>query len=128
MSVWLSAADAGLAACPVCRLVARPVEHVLSRCPRCRTHLYLRKPASIVRTCAYLIAAYALYVPANVLPIALTEQFFARQADTILSGVAYLWFTGSWPLAVIVFWEKQLYIFPFQNTWHSASMCVAVKS
>ena len=63
----------------------------------------MRKPASIARTCAFLIAAYALYVPANMLPIATTEQFFHRQTDTILSGVSYLWFTGSWPLAVIVF-------------------------
>jgi paraquat-inducible protein A len=83
--------------------VSRPVRRVLSRCPRCHAHLYARKPASIARTCAFLVAAYALYVPANVLPIIVTEQFFDRQADTILSGVAYLWATGSWPLALIVF-------------------------
>ena len=65
--------------------------------------MHVRKPASIARTCAFLVAAYALYVPANALPIMLTERFFDRQSDTILSGVAYLWFTGSWPLALIVF-------------------------
>ena len=104
MSASPTAAQAGLASCPVCALVSQPAPaHLLSRCPRCHAHLHVRKPASIVRTCLFLIAAYALYVPANLLPIVTTEQFFQRQTDTIMSGVIYLWLTGSWPLALIVF-------------------------
>ena len=44
-----------------------------------------------------------LYIPANMLPIMQTESLFGSQSDTIMSGVAFLWANGSWPLAVIVF-------------------------
>ena len=63
----------------------------------------LRKPDSIARTWAFLIAAMVLYIPANVLPVMNTSSLFGAQKDTILSGVVYLWTSGSWPLAVIVF-------------------------
>jgi paraquat-inducible protein A len=32
-----------------------------------------------------------------------TSSLFGAQKDTILSGVVYLWTSGSWPLAIIVF-------------------------
>ena len=44
-----------------------------------------------------------LYIPANVLPIMETRSLFGAQSDTILSGVVYLWNSGSWVLALIVF-------------------------
>jgi paraquat-inducible protein A len=44
-----------------------------------------------------------LYIPANVLPVMNTSSLFGSEKDTILSGVVYLWTSGSWPLAVIVF-------------------------
>jgi paraquat-inducible protein A len=37
------------------------------------------------------------------LPVTDTRSVFGDQADTILSGVVFLWTSGSWPLAVIVF-------------------------
>jgi paraquat-inducible protein A len=63
----------------------------------------MRRPASLVRCGSFLVVAYALYVPANLLPVMYTEQFFRAQADTILSGTFLLWATGAWPLAIIVF-------------------------
>lgn len=62
-----------------------------------------RIPGSLGRVWAFVIAAAILYVPANLLPIMTTETLFDRQSDTILSGIAYLWHSGSWPLALIVF-------------------------
>ena len=44
-----------------------------------------------------------LYLPANLLPIMETRSLFGVQRDTILSGVAFLWNSGSWALALIVF-------------------------
>ena len=44
-----------------------------------------------------------LYIPAILLPVMDTSSLFGAQSDTILSGVVYLWTSGSWPLAVIVF-------------------------
>ena len=74
-----------------------------AHCPRCGAHLHLRKPDSLARTWAYLIAAVILYIPANVLPVMDTSSLFGAQKDTIMSGVVYLWTSGSWPLAVLVF-------------------------
>lgn len=65
--------------------------------------MHRRKPHSLARTWAYLIAAYILIVPANLLPVMETGSLFGSKKDTILSGVEYLWVTGSWPLAIVVF-------------------------
>lgn len=75
----------------------------IMRCPRCRSRLYLRKPNSIRRTWAYLMAGYLLYIPANILPIMEARSLQDAQIDTIMSGVIYLWHSGSWHLATIVF-------------------------
>jgi paraquat-inducible protein A len=100
----LTAAGLGLIACHVCELVARPPKGVAAcASPRCGARLYSRKPDSIARTWALLIAATILYVPANLEPVMITRSIFGTQPDTILSGVAYLWHSGSWPLAVLVF-------------------------
>jgi len=104
----LTTAQAGLLSCHVCSLVCKPGAHDgtdagESRCPRCGTRLHRRKPDSVARTWALLIAAYILYVPANLLPIMETRSLFSAQQDTIMSGVVFLWVTGSWPLAAIVF-------------------------
>ena len=49
-----------------------------------------------------------LYVPANMLPIMDTSSLFGTQRDTILSGVAYLWTSGSYLLAALVFFASIL--------------------
>jgi paraquat-inducible protein A len=99
-----TAARAGLFVCHDCGLLSKPAAHVHEgRCPRCGAGLHFRKPGSIARTWAFVIAAVILYIPANMLPVMDTSSLFGAQTDTILSGVVYLWTSGSWPLAVIVF-------------------------
>ena len=99
-----TAARAGLFVCHDCGLLSKPAPHAHEgRCPRCGSHLHFRKPGSIARTWAFVIAAMVLYIPANMLPVMDTSSLFGAQTDTILSGVVYLWTSGSWPLAVIVF-------------------------
>ena len=97
-----SAASLGLAGCHDCGLVSRMGAHACT-CPRCGAALHLRKPDSLGRAWALLIASYILYVPANVLPIMETSSLFGAQRDTILSGVVFLWRSGSWDLALVVF-------------------------
>lgn len=96
-----TAASLGLAACQTCGLLVRKRRR--ARCPRCATHLHVRKPYSVSRTWALLIAAMVLYVPANLLPMMHTSALFGSQSDTIMSGIAYFWNTGSWYLAIIIF-------------------------
>jgi paraquat-inducible protein A len=99
-----SALELGLARCHACELVSSlDTDDVHASCPRCGTVLHSRKPESLARTWAYLLAAYVLYIPANVLPIMRTRTLFGVQDDTILSGILYLWHGGSGGLAVIVF-------------------------
>ncbi|HUX23573.1 MAG TPA: paraquat-inducible protein A [Burkholderiales bacterium] len=104
MSAAPTAARLGLLACEVCRLLSRaPHSRGTAHCPRCGAALHARKPASLVRTWAFLIAAMILYVPANTLPIMDTSSLFGTQSNTIFSGVAYLWTSGSFVLALVVF-------------------------
>jgi paraquat-inducible protein A len=97
------AVDLGLAGCHVCGLVVRSVGVGAQRCPRCRSALHLRKPASIVRTWALLVTGVLLYVPANLLPVMRTAYLGKENADTIMSGVVYFLLHGDWPLALVIF-------------------------
>lgn len=102
----LTAAKAGLISCHSCQLLCRRVDagsrrHL--RCPRCGALLHRRKPASLARTWALVIAALLFYIPANVLPITLTQSMGQVQSDTILSGVIYFMLSGSWHIALIIF-------------------------
>jgi paraquat-inducible protein A len=93
--------------CDVCQLVvprsairfpgARP------HCPRCGALLRHRKPESLQRTWALVLAAVIFYIPANLLPIMTVTSLGRTRSDTILSGVVFLLTHGMWPLAAIVF-------------------------
>jgi paraquat-inducible protein A len=91
----------GLLSCHACDLVSpRSLEG--QPCPRCGAKLHHRKPDSLARTWAFLLSAYILYIPANLLPVMVTQSILGTQQDTILSGVIYLWLSGSHLLAGIV--------------------------
>lgn len=93
----------GLLSCEACSLLSRPAPgEDVGRCPRCDRALHFRKPDSLRRTVAYLIAAAICYVPANLLPVITTVTATGREPDTILQGVGILWSPTGWPLAVIV--------------------------
>ncbi len=98
----VTAASLGLEACPHCATVWRDAKDG-EACGICGTRLHTRKPDSLNRTWALLIAACILYIPANLLPIMVTKSFFGTQQDTILSGVIYFWVSGAFGLAAIVF-------------------------
>jgi len=51
---------------------------------------------------AYLIAAGACYIPANLLPVLTTNTAGGSESDTILQGVVLLWSPTGWPLSLIV--------------------------
>jgi len=100
----LTATEMGLVQCRDCGLLcqaAPPGQQ--GYCPRCEAPLRQRRPGSLQRAWAFLISAAILFFPANLLPIMLTTSLGRTQKDTIMSGVVYLWVTGSWPLALVVF-------------------------
>jgi paraquat-inducible protein A len=104
-----AAARAGFVLCEECYQVNR-VEPALAApaCSRCGGRLHARRPDSLARSWAYLLAAVVLYVPANLLPVMESGGLFQSQSDTIWSGVVYLWKTNSQFLSVIVFTASML--------------------
>lgn len=105
MSALPRAAELGLLGCHVCGQVCRAADEGgdIQACPRCGSTLHRRKPAVYARCWALLIAAFLMYIPANVLPIMRTASLGDIDDNTILSGVVELWVKGSPGLAVIVF-------------------------
>lgn len=103
------ASSASLLGCHSCHLVCR--EHRLESretaiCPRCGAALHRRKPNSVVRTWALLVAALILYFPANLLPVMTVISFGQVQTDTIISGVSHLLSAGMWPIALLIFFAS----------------------
>jgi paraquat-inducible protein A len=102
----VTALKASLVSCHDCHLVSKaPPSHIKASmvCPRCGAVLHRRKPNSISRTWALVLAAYVFYIPANVLPITTVISLGKEQSDTIMSGVIYFIATGMWPIALVIF-------------------------
>ncbi|MDV7104379.1 paraquat-inducible protein A [Vibrio sp. TH_r3] len=73
------------------------------KCLRCHSVLYHRKPYSIQKTWALLIAAAVFTIPANVIPISIFFNNGQRVEDTIFSGVASLIVRDMHGIALIIF-------------------------
>lgn len=74
-----------------------------SSCRRCHSKIYQPKSISYHKTLAYLITAMILYIPANLYPILISQQFGIHKESTILGGIMHLWEGGSYPVAIIIF-------------------------
>jgi paraquat-inducible protein A len=94
----------GVVACEACGLVG--AEH--GPCLRCGSALHPRKPDSLTRTWALIVASAILYIPANVYPVLTVIQAGAGQPSTILDGVADLIASRMYPLAILVFFASVL--------------------
>lgn len=93
----------GLASCAVCNQLMRLPARRRGLCPRCGSHVHMRKPASLSNSWALLVAAMIMYFPANLLPIMTVVYLGSGQPDTIISGVIRLMMHGDWPIALVVF-------------------------
>jgi paraquat-inducible protein A len=97
-------ADAGSpTGCPRCGKVSHLAGGHVGRCPRCGGRLWPRKPASLSRTWALLIAAMICAVGAYALPVMTVTRFGRGSPTTIFSGMIELAAIGWWPIAIIVF-------------------------
>ena len=86
--ITMTAAQAGLMSCHACGLLHRPAGPAQDLvCTRCGAALHTRKPDSLRRTWALLIAAYILIVPANLLPVMISGSLFG----------SCLRISGNWP-------------------------------
>ncbi|AMM02778.1 MULTISPECIES: paraquat-inducible protein A [Pseudomonas] len=100
----MRAIDAGIVVCNECHELNRQEPDSTSQtCTRCGAIVHARRPNSIVRTWALLIAASILYIPANILPIMTVSTLGQGSPDTIMSGVITLLKHGMVPIAAVVF-------------------------
>ena len=90
---------ASVVGCHHCGLV----QPVGPSCLRCEAGLHRRKPESLHRATALMIAGLILYLPANIYPVMTVVSFGKRTTATILGGVVELMNGQDWPLALIVF-------------------------
>jgi paraquat-inducible protein A len=104
-------ADAAVAACPDCDLLQRIPEvppGASVYCPRCDKELWRHKLDSLNRTCALTLAALALYLIANTVPM-LGLRVVGHQAfTTVLGGAQQLWRDGQHLVAGLVLFAAVL--------------------
>jgi paraquat-inducible protein A len=106
MSAMVTGRSLGLLVCTRCRATLRAIGAAEQRCPRCHSPVHVRRPHSLATTASLVISAALLYIPANVLPVMHTHTFFSDEDDTIMSGVISLAHSGSWPVALLVFFAS----------------------
>lgn len=95
----ITARAAGLIGCRVC---GRASPATLSNCPRCGAHLNSRAPRSLQRVWALWLVGLICYVPANLLPMLITDSVGTRYASTIVGGAVELAQHGDIPVALII--------------------------
>jgi len=88
--------------CPVCEAVNID-KGKDNQCRRCRSHIYRYDRFKTEKSWAYLITAMIAYIPANLYPMLITNQFGRMEESTIFGGIILLWEHGSYPIAGIIF-------------------------
>ncbi|MDE1169488.1 MAG: paraquat-inducible protein A [Pseudomonas sp.] len=95
-----TASELNLVLCHTCGLACPGDSH---QCPRCQATVHARKPQSLSRTWAFLIASLICYIPANLLPVMYTDIFGSGSENTIMSGVIEFFQAGEWDIALLIF-------------------------
>lgn len=90
----------GLRSCACCTAVL-PADTLI--CPRCQSKGRVRRKNSLQLTVALLLTSCLLYLPANMMPIMITDWLGDKLPSTIMTGVVLLWSEGSYPVALVIF-------------------------
>jgi paraquat-inducible protein A len=100
LKVGVTGIRQGLRSCSCCTAVL-PVDEAV--CPRCQTKGTARRKHSLQWTLALLLTSLILYLPANIMPIMITDLLGDKLPSTIMAGVILLWSEGSYPVALVIF-------------------------
>ncbi|WP_267382551.1 MULTISPECIES: paraquat-inducible protein A [unclassified Sphingomonas] len=96
------APDGPALSCEACaRVLPRSAEG--QDCPRCGASLETRKTNSVALTMALVAAGLIFYLPANLMPMAMTIQLTDPSPYTVFGGIVDLAQAGLWGLAALVF-------------------------
>lgn len=96
----ISGLQQNLRSCGCCTAVLAAEQQV---CPRCGTVGHVRRRHSLQWTMALLLTSLLLYIPANLMPIMITDSLGSKITSTIMAGVVLLWSEGSYPVAMVIF-------------------------
>jgi paraquat-inducible protein A len=91
--------ESRLVRCGICESVNKDDDIY---CYRCGSKIYIDIKSSINRAWAFLVTALILYIPANVYPILIGEQFGNSMGNTIIGGIYLLWEEGEYPIALVI--------------------------
>ncbi len=97
--------DVSLIACPHCDLLQRLPNlepGASARCPRCDEELWRHREDSLNRTLALTVAAAALYVVANSVPMLGLTAVGRQASTTVFGGALELWNDGREIVAALV--------------------------
>jgi paraquat-inducible protein A len=99
LTVGLTGMRQGVRSCRCCTtILLAEVAH----CQRCHTSGYVRRRHSLQWTIALLTTSIMLYIPANLMPIMVTDVLGSKMSSTIIAGVIMLWDGGSYPVAMVI--------------------------
>ena len=96
----VSGLEQGMRSCPCCTAILA-ADH--PDCPRCGVIAAPRRKHSLQWTLALLFTSLIIYIPANLLPIMVTETLGTPSPSNIMAGVILLWSDGSYPVALVIF-------------------------
>ena len=92
--------EQGLRSCPCCTAILPATQR---HCTRCGVVAAVRRKHSLQWTLALLLTSFILYIPANLMPIMVTETLGSAYPSNIMAGVILLWSDGSYPVALVIF-------------------------
>ena len=104
-----AAAASGLQRCSSCEQLWPILDlpaGARAHCRRCGAGLNRRKPNSLARSWALLIAAAVCYVPANIFPVMVVAGPGGSEADTIVSGVQAMFAAGWYVVGALIFFAS----------------------
>lgn len=100
LKVGVAGIRQGLRSCLCCTAIL-PANTLV--CPRCHSKGSARRHNSLQLTLALLLTSCLLYLPANIMPIMITDWLGDKTPSTIMAGVILLWSDGSYPVAMVIF-------------------------
>ncbi len=87
--------------CPVCEAVNIDKKKN-NTCRRCGSAIHHHRSTPTEKSWAFLITAIICYIPANLYPMMLVDQFGSESGSTIMGGIMELWGHGDYPIALII--------------------------
>ena len=73
------------------------------QCHICGSELFDRRPRSLYLSFQLLLAAIIFYIPANFMPIMISENPLEKEISTIMNGIIYMWNKGDKLIASVIF-------------------------